>query len=772
VRQTTLGAYAHQDLPFETLVEALHPERDLSHTPIFQVMFVLQNMAMQPLELPGLAFTPLKAESGTAKFDLSLIMAETKTGFEATFEFNTDLFNPATIERLLDHFELLLEAIGTDPAKPVAQLPVMRQEELSQMLQSWNATQAVFPADICMHQWFEQIAARTPDAPALVFEGEELTYAELNFRANQLAYYLHREGLNEEHLIGICMERSLEMAIGILATLKAGCAFVPLDPIYPVERLAFMIEDSNLTLLLSQSALEQQVAAFNVRTIFVDAEWPQIAQENTANLNLPLMPENLAYVIYTSGSTGKPKGTMLQHQGWCNLARAQQLALGVGPGKRILQFSSLSFDASVWEIVMALLSGATLCLTRRDMLLTGQGLAEVLKQERITTVTLPPSVLAVVPESALPDLSEIITAGEACTPDLVARWLDGRKFFNAYGPTETTVCASVFPVLGKLTQNPPIGKPIANFQLYILNPALEPVPIGVPGELHIGGTGIARGYLNRPELTAEKFIPDPFSSVPGRKLYKSGDLARFLPDGNIEFLGRIDHQVKIRGFRIELGEIDAVLAKHPEVVDTLVLVREDRPGDKRIVAYLVPKPGIELSSRELRAYLKKDLPEYMLPAAFIILDEFPLTPNGKIDRRALPAPAQSRTELESAYVAPANETEIKLAEICKDLLNLQRVGIHDNFFELGGHSLLATQFMSRIREVFEVELPLRTLFESPTIAELAMKILAAPRITEMSNESDPEMSLRGEGDLGELLAELGELSEDEVRALLEQETNE
>lgn len=771
VRQATLGAYTHQDLPFEMLVEALQPERDLSHTPIFQVMFVLQNMPMQQLELPGLTFTPFSAESETTKFDLSLIMAETKTGFEVTFEYNTDLFDARTIERLLDHFELLLEAIVTDPAKPVARIPVMNPSEMHQILKTWNDSAAEFPTDLCMHQWFEQIVANTPNAPALSFEGQTLTYGELNQRANQLARYLLKMNLTTESLIGICMERSREMVIGILASLKAGCAFVPLDPVYPAERLAYMIEDSRLSVLLSQEALKAQLADFAVKRIFVDTEWDEISTESPENLNLSLAPENLAYVIYTSGSTGKPKGTMLQHRGWCNLARAQQIALGVGAGKRILQFSSLSFDASVWEIVMALLSGATLCLTRREMLMTGQGLADVLEQEKITTVTLPPSVLAVVPDRELPALSTIITAGEACTSDLVSRWREGREFFNAYGPTETTVCASIFPVPENLKQNPPIGKPITNFQLYILDAELQPVPVGVPGELHIGGAGIARGYLNRPELTAEKFIPDPFNSEPGQRLYRSGDLARFLPDGNVEFLGRIDHQVKIRGFRIELGEIDAALAEHPDIVDTLVLVREDRPGDKRIVAYLVLKNGIEITSRDLRAYLKKNLPEYMIPFAFVVLEKFPLTPNGKIDRKALPAPEHSRLDLETQYVAPSTEIEKSLAEICKDLLNIDRVGIHDNFFEMGGHSLLATQFMSRIREDFAVELPLRTLFESPTITELAEKIMTAPKISESEDGDALEMTERGEEDLGTLLAELDGMSEAEVKALLEQEDN-
>lgn len=768
VKDVAFGAYRYQDMPFETLVEELQPERDLSHTPLFQVMFVLQNAPMQSLELPGLTFEPIQAPSGTAKFDLSLIIGE-DGGFSASFEYNTDLFDESTIDRMLNHFQILLESVSADPDQAIAAVPFMLENELQTMLNEWNQTKAEFPADFCMHQWFEALAEKQPDAVAVTYEGQQLTYSELNKKANQLSHYLRKNGLRQENLVGICMERSLEMMIAILGTLKTGGAFIPLDPVYPEERLAYMIEDSSLSVLLTQSGLAERLQSYNATVIAVDGQWETIAKQEDTNLSLEMDPDNLAYVIYTSGSTGHPKGTMLRHRGWCNLGAAQKKAFGVGPGSRILQFSSLSFDASVWEMVMALLSGAALCLTNREMLTSGQGLLEVLQRDAITTVTLPPSVLSVVPESELPNLSTIVTAGEACTPDLVSRWAKGRRFFNAYGPTETTVCASMLDVSDNSYTNPPIGKPIDNFQLYVLDSNARPLPVGVPGELHIAGMGLARGYLNRPDLTAEKFIPNPFSPEEGARLYKSGDLVRFLPDGNIEFLGRIDHQVKVRGFRIELGEIESVLDDHPDIRDVVAVVREDKPGDKRIVAYLISNGEAELTVGELRTYLRDRLPDYMIPSAFMTLDEFPLTPNGKIDKKALPAPDQSRPELESEYVAPRNEIEEKLAKICVELLTVEKVGIYDNFFELGGHSLLATQFISHIREEFDVELPLRTLFETPTVAELGEKILISPKLSETEQAPKIEKQDRGEENLEQLLAEMDGMSDEEVKRMLEQE---
>ncbi|MFZ5515906.1 MAG: amino acid adenylation domain-containing protein [Candidatus Zhuqueibacterota bacterium] len=723
VRETALDAYAHQDVPFETVVEAVQPERNMSHSPLFQVMFVLQEARKASMELSDVTITALQTDSGNAKFDLTLEVLEGADQMELSFEYNTDLFNAETIERMAAHFAHLVESIVADPEQRLSALPILSEAEKHRMLIEWNQTAAAYPDQSCVHEVFQQLAGTNPDAVAATYEAASLTYGELNKKANQLARNLLASGLKPEQFVGICMERSLDMVVGILATLKAGGAFVPLDPAYPSERLAYMISDSRLTILLSQERLKPALPENSARTIFLDSQGAEVFQGDDSNVNLPIVPENLAYMIYTSGSTGKPKGTMLQHRGMCNLAQAQQRAFDVTIGSRILQFSSLSFDASVWETVMALLNGSTLCLTQREHLASGQALWQVLREEKINTVTLPPSVAVIIPDEPLPDLKVIITAGEKCTAELVSKWSNnGRKFFNAYGPTETTVCASMLHVARHYRQGPPIGRPIHNFQLYILDPKLNPTPVGVAGELHIGGVGLARGYFNRPDLTAEKFIADPFNRTPGARMYKSGDLARFLPDGNIEFLGRIDHQVKVRGFRIELGEIEAVLAAHPDITDVVVLVREDMPGDKRLVAYLVVGQGKDLTVGDLRGYLRERLPDYMIPSAFMILNEFPLTPNGKVDRKALPAPDQSRPELGSEYVAPGTEHEIKLAAIVAELLKVEKVGIHDNFFDLGGHSLLATQFISRTRDAFQVELPLRSLFEKPTVAGLVEEI--------------------------------------------------
>jgi amino acid adenylation domain-containing protein len=485
------------------------------------------------------------------------------------------------------------------------------------------------------------------------------------------------------------------------------------------------------------------------------------------NPNLPLTPDDLAYVIYTSGSTGRPKGTLLRHRGLGNLADVHHREFDMRQGKRVLQFSPFSFDASVWELVMALRNGAALVLAPQETLASGPELLRLIREHRITTATLPPSLLAVLDETDLPSLDTLIAAGEHCSNEIVQKWAPGRRFFNAYGPTETTVCASMYLTDPErdYPQGPPIGKPISNFQLYVLDKHGEPLPIGVPGELYIGGVGLAVAYHNRTDLTAEKFVPNPFVSDtdgpsdahrPSSRLYRSGDLVKFLPDGNIQFLGRIDHQVKVRGFRIELGEIEAALNAHPGVTDGVVIVREDRPGDKMLVAYYtageeVPSPG------ELRAFMRQRLPEYMIPNAFVHLEAMPLTPSNKIDRKALPAPDQTRA-VEVEYVPPATETEIALAEIVAELLNLDRVGLNDNFFELGGHSLMATQFVSRVREAFGIELPLRTIFEHPSVGELAGEV------DRLRAEQTEDLA-----DVVDLLDQLMEMSDEEVEALLSED---
>ncbi|TRU25538.1 MAG: amino acid adenylation domain-containing protein [Microcystis aeruginosa Ma_QC_B_20070730_S2] len=758
VREVTMDAYAHQDLPFEMLVEALQPERDLSHTPLFQVAFVLQNTPKSEIAMTGLTVIDLPPENSTAKFDLTLAMVNTDDGLKGVWEYNTDLFESSTIERLSGHFLNLLGGIASNPQARISQLPLLTESETNQLLIEWNNTQVDYPEYKCIHQLFEEQVKRTPDAVAVVCSQQQLTYNELNCRANQLAHYLQKLGVKADTLVGISLERSLEMIVGLLGILKAGGAYLPLDPDYPSERLQFAIADAQLSLLLTQEGLIDKLPKHQAPLILLEQIREEINQNSQDNLTGVVTANNLANLIYTSGSTGKPKGVMVEHRGLFNLAQAQIKTFNLQSNSRILQFASLNFDASIWEISLAMGAGATLYLDSKDALMPGLPLMGRLKDYAITHITLPPSALAALPLKEIPELQTIIVAGEACSEELIKQWATGRNFFNAYGPTETSVCATVEKWTDE-TLKVTIGRPIANTQVYILDCHLQPVPIGVPGELHIGGMGLARGYLNRPELTQEKFIPNPFEKdevIPPTplnkggnepsKLYKTGDLARYLPDGKIEYLGRIDNQVKIRGFRIELGEIEALLNQNQAVQSSCVIVREDNQGEKQLVAYVVLQPEINLTTNEIRQFLRAKLPDYMVPTAFVFLDTFPLTPNGKIDRRALPAPdLQGQGE----YIAPSNPIEEKMARIWAEVLKLQRVSIEDNFFELGGHSLLATQVISRLQETFEIVLPLRYLFEFPTIAQLSGVILKElqtglglklPSIVPVNREDDIPLS--------------------------------
>jgi amino acid adenylation domain-containing protein/non-ribosomal peptide synthase protein (TIGR01720 family) len=710
VRQVTLDAYAHQDLPFERLVEEIQPERNLSHSPLFQVTFALQNAPLGELKLSGLTWNLLETENVTAKFDLSLAMRETESGIEGVWEYNCDLFEASTIERMMGHFQVLLEGIVINPDESITNLPLLTQKEHQQLLE-WNATQVDYPQQ-CIHQLFESQVEKTPDAVAIAFEKQYLTYRELNARANQLAYFLQKLGVEPEMLVGLCVERSLEAIVGMLGILKAGGTYVPLDPTYPTERLAYLLKDAGVKVLLTQQRLVNLLPLHQAQLVRLDTDWEIIDRENCNNINTLVKPDNLAYIIYTSGSTGTPKGVLLAHQGLCNLATAQIKLFKVNSYSRVLQFASLSFDASVWEIVMALCSGARLYLGRQDSLLPGTALQQFLQEKEITHVTLPPTALAVLPTEELPALQTIIVAGEACSAELAKRWSSDRRFFNAYGPTEATVCATIAEYSDRT--KPSIGRPLPNTQVYILDRHLQPVPVGVPGELHIGGVGLAKGYLNQPELTEAKFIFAPFNRS---KLYKTGDLARYLPDGNIEYLDRIDNQVKIRGFRIELGEIEAVLAKNPHVREAIALVSEQL-GHKRIIAYVVPHFNtLSDRSQSLRNYLKQHLPEYMMPSTFVTLDSLPLTPNGKVDRRALAALNPLEEEC-VASVPPRTATEKLLSEIWAEVLGLEQVGINRNFFELGGDSILSIQIVAKASQA-GLQLTPKQIFQYQTIAELA-----------------------------------------------------
>ncbi len=733
VREVALEAYDHQDVPFEKLVEELQPQRDTSRTPLFQVMLTLQNTPGKALELPGLRLTQQELERGTAKFDLTLSMVEGPEGLRGACEYNTDLFEAATITRMLGHLQTLLEGVVANPAQRLSTLPLLTEAERHQLLIEWNDTQIDYPREACIHRLFEEQAERTPDAVAVVFDDQQLTYRELNRRANQLAHHLRRLGVGPEVLVGICVERSPELVVGVLAILKAGGAYVPLDPAYPKERLAFMLEDAQVPVLLTQERLIEGLPRHAARLVCLDADWPVVAREPEKNPTGGATARNVAYAIYTSGSTGRPKGVLLTHGGLSNLVSWHRQAFAVSEVDRAAQVAGPAFDASVWELWPYLAAGASVYFPDEETRLSPMRLRDWLLSESIT-ISFLPTPLA---ESALsldwPDNSVLrimLTGGEK----LYRYPSDSTPFtvVNNYGPTENTVVTTsglVPPTkAGKQADTTPtIGRPIANTQTYLLDRNLEPVPMGVPGELHIGGAGLARGYLNRPELTAEKFVPNPFGDEPGARLYKTGDLARYLPDGSIEFLGRLDYQVKVRGFRVEPGEVETVLTEHPVVRQSVVVAREDEPGDKRLVAYVVPTQRQAPTSGELRALLKAKLPEYMVPSVFVLLEVLPLTPSGKVDRHALPAPEPSRPALEKAYAAPRTPVQEALVSLWVEVLGLGQVGIHDDFFELGGHSLLATRLVSRLCHTFQVELSLSSFFEGPTIAMLAERIEATQR---------------------------------------------
>ncbi|HET8844236.1 MAG TPA: amino acid adenylation domain-containing protein, partial [Ktedonobacteraceae bacterium] len=720
VRETCLQAYAHQEVSFEKLVEMLNLPRNTAHFALAQVLLRLPNAPMAPIKTADLQLSVLPLNVETSDQDLTLDMIELPDGLEAAVEYNTFLFAPATIDRLLRHWQILLEAVVANPMLRISQLPILTPEESRTILAEWNNTRVDALDDwnqMLAHELFELQVRQRPDAIALTLGDTQLSYKELNRRANQFAHYLRTLGIGSEVLVGVCMERSLEMVIGMLAVLKAGGAYVPLDPGYPEDRLAYIVEDSHIAVLLlhnqSQYVLPARVTCLEIN---IDSAWRDISGQSGENLTRAGETSNLAYVIYTSGSTGQPKGVLVSHYGIANLVEAQAHTFGIQMDDHVLQFASASFDASISEMFVTFGKGARLCLPDIDKLLPGQELVNLLCEQQISWVTLPPSVLANISPESKPDLHTIVAAGEACPIDIVHRWAQGRQFFNAYGPTEGTVCTTIAACSENMAGQPPIGHPISHVQAYILDAHLGLVPAGVVGQLYIGGRGLARGYLNQAGLTADKFIPHPFSTEPGMRLYKTGDLARYLPDGAIEFVGRVDQQVKVRGYRIEPGEIESVLSLHPAVRECAVVVREELFEDKRLIAYIV---GQDLAADidKLRAYLKLRLPEYMLPGIFILLETLPLTANGKIDRQVLSLMQQTVSVLADDYIAPRTMIEELFIDICKDILQLEHISIQDNFFRLGGHSLLVAQVISRIRQALDIEVPVDKLFEAGTIAE-------------------------------------------------------
>ena len=754
VRKMALEAYEHQDLAFEKLVEELNPKRSLSYSPLFQVMFVLQNAPGTVWQLEGLTVSPVRIGRETAKFDLTLFMQETGDALTGSLQYSTDLFSEQTIVRMLGHFEVLLQGIVSNPQQAISALPILTAAEKHQLLTEWNGPHKDYPLDKCLHELFEEQVEKTPDALAVIFEDQQLTYRQLNTRANQLAHHLRKLGVGPDIRVGVCVERSSAMLAALLGILKAGGAYVPLDPDYPKDRLALLLEDSRASTVVTEQRFADRFPQHHAILMCLDDESANIAQESIENPATDVTPKSLAYVIYTSGSTGTPKAVMIEHRSVINYLYWFNHAVPADELQILPAITKLTFDASLKQLFAPLLQAGRVWILPDEVISDPPVLVKTLSTRSETSLNCVPTLwnaLLDVVESGQTSLSRealsvLLLGGEQLNTSLTDRTLaifPRIKIWNLYGPTEATANA----IAGTITCDKPIGlgKPIANTAIALLDASLEPVPLGITGELYIGGVGLARGYLGRADLTAEKFIPNPFSKEPGARLYKTGDLARYRSSGDIEFVGRSDNQVKIRGFRIELGEVEVVLAQHPAVKESVVVVQEVTPGVRRLVGYVVSQQASS-NTQEFRSFLRSKLPDYMVPSAFVFLGSLPLTPNGKVDRNALPVPQRGRFELDENFTAPRNLIEEIVAGIWAEVLKLDQVDVYDNFFDVGGHSLLATQVVSRLNQAFQLELPLRNLFESPTVAALAERIDEL-RCNHPKLKALPILTVSGEKDL-------------------------
>jgi amino acid adenylation domain-containing protein len=711
VREVCLGAYRHQELPFERLVEEIQPERDLSRTPIYQAMLVFTvNMVGRHEHMGEVKWTHHKIPSKVAQTDLNLWVMEADGGLELELEYYTDLFKADTIKRMMKHLEVLLGGILADPDKRIGDLPILTKEELKQ-LEEWNTTHADYPREACVQQLFEDQVEKTPENGAVVYEGSQLTYLELNQRANRLAHYLRELGVGPDVPVGIYMDRCGEMFVALFGVLKAGGAYVPLDPEYPKERLTYMMEDAQLGVILTQERLRDEIPANSARVVFLDGDWQNISQYSDIDPPRLTKPGNLMYVIYTSGSTGKPKGVEVPHGAVVNFLLSMAERPGFVQQDVLLAVTTLSFDIHVLELYLPLMVGAKTVILSREAAGDGMTLLKTLQNSGATVMQATPATWRLLLSAGWKESADlkVLCGGEAFPPDLAMELVKrAGSVWNMYGPTETTVWSTCYEY--KDGDAPiPIGRPIANTTVYILDKHQQPVPVGVPGELYIGGAGVARGYRNRSDLTKERFIADPFSQDQKARLYKTGDLARYRSDGNLEYLNRMDNQVKVRGFRIELGEIETALGEVDAVKQGVVIAREIKPGDTRLIAYFIPVGGKSLTPTDLRSHLRKKLPEYMIPQHFVELDKMPLTPAGKIDRKGLPSPWGSQGGAEPEYVPPRNEAERILASIWQEVLGIDRVSAHDNFFDLGGHSLLCIQVIERIIKETGIRLSPRTI---------------------------------------------------------------
>jgi amino acid adenylation domain-containing protein len=723
VRQTMLDAYEHQVYPFDKLVEELELPRDMSRSPVFDVSLSLAHAEEGGLRLGDVKVSAWEDGFAASKVDMSFDFYQTGDGLELAIAYSTDLFDDERVRCMAEHYVRLTSYAVDNSEQIVSRMPLMSPAEEHRVLVGFNETHRPFPHDQTIVDLFEQHAQKTPHAVAVRFRDQQMSYDELNRRANRVALRLKQHGVGAETMVGLFMEPSLNVVSRLLGILKAGGVYVPLDPANPRQRLAAMLDDAHLPLILTQASLAERLpAATGCRLLWGDDIAGPTAAQAAGNPVRAAGPDNAAYVIFTSGSTGRAKAAVLLHRGLANVASEQARMFEPGPGDRVLQFAALGFDASVFEMVMALCNGATLCLAGREELLPGTALLATLECEEISIVTLPPSALAALPEADLPKLRMITVAGEVCPAEVAQRWAKGRAFFNLYGPTETTIWVSAARCEPDGSA-PVIGQPIGNTRVYLVDRQLQPVALGIPGELCVAGVGLARHYLNRPEMTAARFIPNPFDQAPDARLYRTGDLARYRPDGTLEFLGRIDDQVKLRGYRIELGEIEATLMQHPEIREAVVLAREAEPGRRLLVAYATSRSsGGSPDPNELRQFLRDRLPDYMVPTSFVLLDQMPLTINKKIDRKALSATDITRPDLTAGFVAPRDDLERVLAGFFADLLRVERVGVDSNFFELGGDSLLATRVVSQVRETFRAQITIPNLLRAGTVGALAQAV--------------------------------------------------
>jgi aspartate racemase len=722
VKESTLGAFAHQDLPFERMVKELHPERSLSQNPLFQVLFVLQSEEILPLEFPGLVTEHFRVGNTMANFDLTLDVVEREGELVCLFESNADLFESETIVRLMGHFQTLLEGAVANPNQAISSLPMLTAAERKQLLVDWNDTTTDYPNQSSIQELFEQQVSDTPDAVALLCDDRQVTYRELNSRANQLAHYLRKRGVARDTCVGLCLQRSVEMITVLLGILKAGGAYVPLDPEYPQARLEFMVKDAQVPVLITERSLAKNLPLHAAEVIYLEELPKKIDLESNSDPKRQSSADDLAYVMYTSGSTGQPKGVAVTHRNVVRLVRNTNYA-SLAADEVFLQSATISFDASTFEIWGSLLNGARLammppgCVSLREM-------GKAIKRFQVTTLWLTAGLFHLMVDNHLDDLEgvrQLLAGGDVLSVPHVQQVLAELKncrLINGYGPTESTTFTCCHTITDPVDGSVPIGRPISNTSVYILDRAMNPVPIGIAGELYIGGDGVARGYLNRPELNAERFVRDPFSESPAARLYRTGDLVRYRANGEIEFLGRLDNQVKVRGFRVELGEIESALAEHPAVREAVVVARKDS-GDKHLAAYLVPSNGVLPSTEEIRQFLSEKLPDHMVPSVLVVLESLPLSPTGKVDRLALPTNSDLKPAHIKGFAAAADALELKLTRIWERVLGVRSISVNDNFFELGGHSLLAVRLFAQIEKSFGRDLPLATLFQAPTIKQLA-----------------------------------------------------